>query len=127
MKFQVLTVLLAASLPIANACLAIGIEWNPNTNRVTGYAIDNGVVLCTMDQRKYLKQLWFDCLSGNAAYINRNLDLFAWQSHGADYRIDAYHAVNLAGNELRWANSFGCDCGGWRCESFPSFRIMRRG
>ncbi|OBT78175.1 hypothetical protein VF21_02648 [Pseudogymnoascus sp. 05NY08] len=115
MKFHLLIVFLAALLPIANACLSISVEWNPDNGRVQGIAKDNGVVRCTMDQRKYEKQLWFDCQPGFAAYITRDFKLFAWHAHDADYRIDAYHDVNLAGTELRWANSFGCTCGGWKC------------
>lgn len=121
MKFHLLIVFLAAFLPIANACLSIAVEWNPDTGRVQGMARDNGVVRCTMDQRKYEKQLWFDCQPGFAAYITRDFKLFAWHAHDADYRIDAYHGVNLAGTQLRFANSFGCTCGGWKCECFFLF------
>ncbi|OBT62797.1 hypothetical protein VE03_07702 [Pseudogymnoascus sp. 23342-1-I1] len=118
MKLHLLTAFLVAFLPIANGCLSIVVEWNPRTNMVTGSARDNGVIYCTMNQRKYAKQLWFTCLPGYAAYITRDFKLFAWHAHDADYRIDAYHGENLAGNQLRWANSFGCNCGGWKC-GFP--------
>lgn len=120
MKFQLLIVFFAAFLPIANACLSISVRWDRKTNMVTGSARDNGVVYCTMNQRKYEKQLWFTCKPGYAAYITRDFKLFAWHAHDTDYRIDAYPTVELGGKELRWANSFGCNCGGWMCECFFS-------
>lgn len=125
MKFQLLVIFLAAILPIADACLSIGVIWNKDTMRVEGTAIDNGVVRCTMDQRKYEKQLWFDCQPGFAAYITRDFKLFAWHAHDADYRIDAYHHVDLANREVRFANSFGCDnCGGYMCECLFIYSLL---
>ncbi|KFY29817.1 hypothetical protein V494_08457 [Pseudogymnoascus sp. VKM F-4513 (FW-928)] len=116
MKLQLFTIILAAFISITNACLSIAVSWDHEANRVTGTARDNGVVYCTLYTKKYENQLWFQCQPGYAAYITRDLKVFAWHAHGVDYRIDAYHAVNLSGHDKRWANSFGCECGGWMCQ-----------